>query len=315
MIKQLTIASEDPGVIAKSKELFQREAETLGKTGNHPHLPRLLDFFSVDQQFYLVQEYVEGPTLQEEIRHSGRFTEAKIWALLKDLLATLDYLHHQEIIHRDIKPTNIIRRTLDNKLILIDFGAVKERVHQSIGADLVMEPAPATMVGTAGFSPPEQMARRPVFASDLYSLGITCLYLLTGKAPDRFDYDQHSGELSWQTQVQISDALKHVLEGLLKVSVRDRYPSAQAAMADIEIQEQQLNSLAATVSLAQTVQLASSQAQTSTTQIRHKTTAKPVKSSSPQAFTTQTRQDFIQKAGNQDRPRWFPCRPSASWQI
>ncbi|WP_404787740.1 pentapeptide repeat-containing protein [Altericista sp. CCNU0014] len=227
VIKQLRPVLNAAHILEMSRELFQREAATLGKIGNHPQLPRLLDYFELGQDFYLIQEYVSGATLQQEVRRSGPFDEPMTKEVLREVLPILDYLHQQQVIHRDIKPANIIRRSIDRKLVLIDFGAVKDQVSQAAANNPDHTTLTAFAVGTPGFAPPEQMAMRPVYASDVYSLGITCIYLLTGKSPKDLNYNQATGELEWQNRVQISPRFQRLLEKMLEVSLRDRYQNAR----------------------------------------------------------------------------------------
>jgi serine/threonine-protein kinase len=234
VIKQLRPILNAAHILEMSQELFQREATTLGKIGNHPQLPRLLDYFELEQDFYLIQEYVSGATLQQEVRRSGQFEESMVKEVLREVLPILDYLHQQQVIHRDIKPANIIRRTIDKKLVLIDFGAVKDQVNQAAADNPDHTTLTSFAVGTPGFAPPEQMAMRPVYASDIYSLGMTCIYLLTGKSPKDLNYNQSTGELHWQNQVRLSPRFQRVLEKMLEVSVRDRYQSAKEALLALE---------------------------------------------------------------------------------
>ncbi|MGB7415122.1 MAG: serine/threonine-protein kinase [Thermosynechococcaceae cyanobacterium] len=235
VIKQLRPVLTAEHILEMSRELFQREATTLGKIGNHPHLPRLLDYFELDNDFYLVQEYVSGATLQQDVRRSGPFDEGRVKTVLVEVLPLLDYLHQQKVIHRDIKPANIIQRTIDSKFVLIDFGAVKDQVSQSVLANAAADDTFTTFaVGTPGFAPPEQMAMRPVYASDIYSLGVTCLYLLTGKSPKDLNYDPTTGELSWQDLVTLTPGFKTVLTTMMAVSLRDRYQSAKHVLQALE---------------------------------------------------------------------------------
>ncbi len=237
VIKQLRPVLNAAHILEMSRELFQREAATLGKIGNHPQLPRLLDYFELGQDFYLIQEYVSGATLQQEVRRSGQFDEAMAKEVLREVLPILDYLHQQQVIHRDIKPANIIRRSIDKKLVLIDFGAVKDQVNQAAADNPDHTTLTSFAVGTPGFAPPEQMAMRPVYASDVYSLGITCIYLLTGKSPKDLNYNQSTGELEWQNRVKVSPRFQRLLEKMLEVSLRDRFQNAQEvskALADLQ---------------------------------------------------------------------------------
>lgn len=243
VIKQLRPTASAPHVLQMARDLFEREAQTLGRIGNHPQVPRLLDYFEANQEFYLVQEYVSGSTLQQEIKRSGAFSEAGVKQFLSEILPVLQYIHSHQVIHRDIKPANLIRRSHDCKLVLIDFGAVKNQVN-SVAASLSEQTAlTAYAIGTPGFAPPEQMAMRPVYASDLYALGVTCIYLLTGKSPKDLDYDPATGELLWQKQVHISDHFEAVLKKMLEVSVRHRYQSANEILRALDL-EPYLDSLA-----------------------------------------------------------------------
>jgi serine/threonine protein kinase, bacterial len=235
VVKQLRPATNDPNVFRMAKELFEREAETLGKVGIHPQVPRLLDYFEDSQQFYLVQEYVKGYNLHQEVKKRGPFSEAGIKQFLSELLPILKYIHEQKVIHRDIKPANLIRRQTDRKLVLIDFGAVKNQVNTVIANTNSQTAFTNFAVGTQGFAPPEQMAMRPVYASDIYAVGITCLYLLTGRSPKDMEVDVNTGELLWEKLVKVSPQFAQVLKTMLEVSVRHRYKSAQEVMDALDM--------------------------------------------------------------------------------
>jgi serine/threonine protein kinase, bacterial len=226
VVKQLRPSSSSPRVLEMARELFKREAKTLGQLGDHPQVPRLLDYFETEQQFYLVQEYVKGSTLKQEVKQSGRFNESDVKNFLLEILSVVQYVHSQGVIHRDIKPANIIRRAQDNHLVLIDFGAVKDQVSQTILLDPADQSANTKFsVGTFSFAPPEQMALRPIFASDIYALGMTCLYLLTAKSPKDLDFDAVTGEIVWQPHVQVSPNFARILEKMLKPIVGHRFQS------------------------------------------------------------------------------------------
>ena len=300
VIKQLRPAIAAPHILEMSRELFQREAETLGKIGNHPHFPRLLDYFDIEQEFYLVQEYVEGATLQQEVRRFGPFEESRVQAVLREVLPLMDYLHNQKVIHRDIKPANIIRRTIDNKLVLIDFGAVKDQVSQTAIANS-QEYSTLTnfAVGTPGFAPPEQMAMRPVYASDVYSLGVTCLYLLTGKSPKDLDYNQTTGELSWQPHVSISPPFQDILAKMLAVSVRERYQTNQEVLNALATQKRSAMEAADPETLARTAASPAVRAASSIRAHRSRSTALPPLTESLSRVSSQ------HQARQQDRSEAF----------
>ncbi len=203
VIKQLRTSADNPDAFKMALELFEREAKTLGKI-DHPQIPRLLDYFEDAHQFYLVQSLIKGKNLQQEVKQNGTFTENQAKCFLAGILPVLQYIHSIKIIHRDIKPANIIRREQDNRLILIDFGSV----------------------GTIGFAPPEQLSMRPVYASDIFALAATCLYLLTGKCPQDL-CDNVTGELRWQQETKVSSSFANVLDKMLELEVRKRYQSAE----------------------------------------------------------------------------------------
>jgi serine/threonine protein kinase, bacterial len=236
VIKQLRPNTTAPHVMQMARELFEREAETLGRIGNHPQVPRLLDYFEANQEFYLVQEYVSGATIQQEVKRNGCFSELKVKQFLSEILPVMDYIHSQQVIHRDIKPANLIRRSHDQKLVLIDFGAVKNHVQNTVNNASENTAFTSFAIGTPGFAPPEQMAMRPVFASDIYALGITCIYMLSGKAPKDMSYDPATGELLWRQYMQITDHFAAVLSKMMDISVRHRYQTATEVFRALDLE-------------------------------------------------------------------------------
>ncbi|MFW6358455.1 MAG: protein kinase domain-containing protein, partial [Chroococcales cyanobacterium] len=244
VIKQLRLSTTSPQMLEMAKRLFRREAETLGKIGNHPQVPTLLNYFDENQQFYLVQEYVNGKNLQQEIKENGPLSEAGVRQFLSEILPMIQYIHSQEVIHRDIKPANLIRREQDRKLVLIDFGAVKNEVDPTAAANTSENTALTQFaIGTPGYAPPEQLAMRPVYASDIYAIGVTCIYLLTAKSPKDLDYNPSTGEMIWQRYVHVSEHFASVLRKMLEVAVRDRYQSTEDVLRALDL-EPYLDSLA-----------------------------------------------------------------------
>lgn len=232
-IKQLRPLATESQYIATARELFEREAEILRKINNHPQVPKLLDYFQDNQQVYMVQEYIRGWTLQQEIKHCGPLSQAGVKQFLSEILPLIEFIHNQQLIHRDIKPANLMRKEQDRKLVLIDFGAVKiyddDPVHS-----LEQTTWTENSIGTQGFAPPEQIAMRPVYASDIYALGVTCIYLLTGKSPANIGYNRATCELVWQKYVQVSDNFARVLNKMLESAVRYRYQSAREVLRALD---------------------------------------------------------------------------------
>ena len=235
VIKQLRPNANAPHVLEMARELFRREAETLGRIGTHPQIPSLLDYFEDNEIFYLVQEYVSGSTLQQEVKREGPFSELQVKRFLAEVLPLLDYVHQNRVIHRDIKPANMIRRNQDNKLVLIDFGAVKYQNSQPSTGNSDQTALTSYAIGTPGFAPPEQMSMRPVPASDIYALGVSCVYLLTGKSPKELDYDPTTGELVWEKHVHASPQFIKVLSKMLEISVKLRYKTAEEVYRELDL--------------------------------------------------------------------------------
>lgn len=256
VIKQLRPTTDVPNLLEMARDLFQREANILGKIGNHPQLPRLLDYFEVAQEFYLVQEYVSGSTLQKEVKHNGPFTEVSVRQFLKEILPVVQYIHSNQIIHRDIKPANLIRREQDKQLVMIDFGAVKDKVSAPKVDPSDQTALTAYAIGTPGYAPPEQMAMRPVYASDLYAIGVTCVYLLTGRSPKDLPYDPQTGELSWGDYAIVSEHFRQVMRKMLDISVHNRYQMAEDILRDLDL-EPHLESLSQSMAFAMAQPVAS----------------------------------------------------------
>lgn len=242
VIKQLHPKTRNQGSLERAKVRFRREAKALASLGSHSQIPRLLDYFTTGGEFYLVQDYIQGQTLAQEVRQRGRQTEAQVKYFLAEILPVVEFIHRNRIIHRDIKPPNIIRSTLDRRLVLIDFGAVRQFLSDmEDGVD--QQPAATQFVGTPGFAPPEQLALRPCYSSDIYALGMTCLFLLTGRTPVEFVQDAHTGDIRWHHTATVSAHFSNVLDKMLCPSPVDRYPSIAALARELAL-EPHLDSLA-----------------------------------------------------------------------
>ncbi len=211
--------------LSKAEDLFEREAGILYKL-KHKQIPKFEALLQtrVDgkRALFLVQEYIEGESYWELLKRKGKLTEVEVTKMIWDLLPVLDYIHASKLIHRDISPDNLIRRDLDGKTILIDFGCVKiaaNAVSKSTGQSM-------TLIGKKGYSPDEQIHRGQAFpCSDIYSLAATAIVLLTGKQPDEL-YDSHQGKWHWESEVRVSSSLKKVLNKMLAYKPCDRYQSA-----------------------------------------------------------------------------------------
>jgi serine/threonine-protein kinase len=228
VIKQLKPIHDNPGLYQLIQERFQREAaiqETLGEAS--PYIPRLYAYFNEGDHFFLVEEWIEGETLRQKLLEVGRFSEVKVRELLLQLLPTIETVHQHQIIHRDIKPDNVILRKRDGNPVLIDFGAVKESMATIVNTK--GQTARSIVVGTTGYMAPEQSAGHPLFASDLYSLGLTAIYLLTGRSPAELNSDPLTGKIEWRSQApQVSDTLASILDKAIQMYPAERYSHARA---------------------------------------------------------------------------------------
>ena len=233
-IKQLKPAGNDPQILQLVRERFAREAaivESLGARSDR--IPSLYAYFNEAGQFYLVQEWIDGQTLADKVALEGVFDERRVRSLLKSLLSTLEYVHSQGIVHRDLKPENIILRKSDSEPVLIDFGAVRETMATTLSS--TGNVTHSIVIGTPGFMSAEQAAGRPVFASDLYSLGMTAIYALTGLTPQQIIGDPQTGALLWQGYAQgVSPQLAAVLDKAIESHPRDRYTRPQEMRAALD---------------------------------------------------------------------------------
>ncbi|NJR46256.1 MAG: serine/threonine protein kinase [Hyellaceae cyanobacterium CSU_1_1] len=255
VVKQLYPSVDDPNFIQVARRLFKKEAETLYTLGIHDQIPRLMAYFEQDEKFYLVQQYIEGYTLSKELILGKPWSEGKVIELLIDCLNILDFIHGKSVIHRDVKPDNLIRRSWDHKLVLVDFGTVKEVIAEQ--TQLV----PATVaVGTRGYMPTEQARGKPRTTSDIYALGIIAIQALTGVHPVELIEDE-DGEIIWREQAQCTPQLADIIAKMTRYHFKERYQSAQeiiTALASLGNKPEAIRQTQA-VQYTPTVQLSASQ--------------------------------------------------------
>ncbi|NJL19609.1 MAG: protein kinase [Leptolyngbyaceae cyanobacterium SM1_3_5] len=228
VIKQLFPQTQNTEANKKAAELFEQEAQRLDQI-THDQIPRLLAHLTQDKCQYLIQTYIEGETLAQELARNGAFKPDRIRQLLVDLLPVLQYLHDRQIIHRDIKPDNVVRRSSDGRLVLVDFGASKLTTATNLAQT-------GTAIGSAGYAAPEQTGGKAIFASDLYGLGVTCVHLLTDLPPfELFSFAE--GRWVWRDYLpdSIDSSLATVLDRLIEPAIAQRYRSAMAALQDLDV--------------------------------------------------------------------------------
>lgn len=256
VVKQLKPASDDPTFIREARRLFNTEAETLEKLGKHDQIPQLLAYFEEDKQFFLVQEFIEGKSLYRQLKASlpevsdldnktqerifqelehidepprdKQLSELEVLKILQDVLDVLEFVHSEGVIHRDIKPDNLICRKQDQKMVLIDFGAV--RAMQDANSQITTKNGESRFtvsIGTPGYMPSEQCAGRPTYSSDIYALGMVAIKALTGYAPTDLPSDPNTGEIIWRDKAKVSNGLAMVLTRMIRYHYTQRYQSVR----------------------------------------------------------------------------------------
>ena len=232
VVKHLCPTHTDPVSLKEAKRLFEIEAKCLSKLGEHGQIPRLFAYFEEGNEFYLVQELVEGHNLTQEFQSEKKWSESETVDLLTELLSILSIVHQNKKIHRDIKPANIMRRQSDGKLVLIDFGAVKEVL--TVDKDGQTDINNSTIgIGTPGYMPPEQAAGKPGEYSDVYAVGILGVQALSGLRLNHLLHNPPSDkfkEILSQQQIKISPSLKNFLCKAIALNPEDRFANASEAL-------------------------------------------------------------------------------------
>jgi len=231
VVKQLKPQVKDPWILQTARRLFDLEASVLARIGSHPQIPELKAHFEENEQFYLVQEFIDGNLLSKELKANQRWSQQDAIAFLQDILGVLDFIHQNQVIHRDLKPENIIRRHSDKQLVLIDFGSVKKitTLHEEEGEDSEFTVA----IGTPAYMPLEQQGGKPSYSSDIYAVGKIVIQGLSGTSPKRLAEDSKTGELLWRHLVDVDDTFANVLDGMVKWNPRDRYQSVAEIVNDL----------------------------------------------------------------------------------
>ncbi|NJP08594.1 MAG: tetratricopeptide repeat protein [Leptolyngbyaceae cyanobacterium RU_5_1] len=234
VVKRLVARTTDAKHLKTARRLFDTEAKVLYQLGKHDQIPSLFAHFEDNQEFYLVQEFIEGESLSRQIVKGKPWSEEQVIVLLYDILQVLAFVHQQNVIHRDIKPSNLMRRRKDGKIVLIDFGAVKQ-------VSVTGDDPPSGMtdltisIGTKGYTSNEQLAGKPRFCSDVYAVGIAGLQALTGMSPKHLGEDTVTGEVAWRVHVPtVSPELAEVIDRMVCYDFRDRYPTAIEALEALE---------------------------------------------------------------------------------
>jgi serine/threonine-protein kinase len=229
LVKQLHPKKRDPASLQKAFEMFEKEAKVLERLkGKCDRIPALLAYFQENGEFYLVQDYIQGDPLSRELLPGQPWQEDKVIQLLIDILEPLEVVHQHNVIHRDIKPDNIMRQTEDNQLFLIDFGAVKEVV--TLGSNTTVA------IYTPGYGPPEQLIGKPELSSDIYAVGMIAIQALMGISHKELKQlpKDNNNELVWQDKAKVSPDFGYILEKMVRFNAKERYATAKEALAAVK---------------------------------------------------------------------------------
>jgi serine/threonine protein kinase len=248
VVKKLKPQASDPVTLETARRLFDTEAQVLYKLGTHDRIPQLLAYFEDNAEFYLVQELIEGHDLSEELTPGKTLTQDQVISLLQELLTILEFVHQQNVIHRDVNPRNILRRQDDGKLILIDFGAVKQIATQVINPQ--GQTIATVAIGTPGYIPGEQAHGTPKLSSDIYAAGIIAIQALTGFSPEEIVKDADTNEIIWQNQATVTPEFAQFLDKMVCYDFRQRYSSATVVLQALkELTQPPAQTIALTLSL------------------------------------------------------------------
>jgi eukaryotic-like serine/threonine-protein kinase len=229
--------SENPLVLERARNRFQSEASALHILGKDSRIPELFDRFEDNSNFYLVQEYIEGTPVSQELTQHRQWTEAQTIAFLQEILEILIFVHKANIIHRDITPSNLIRRTQNRQIVLIDFGAVREI--STFTSSSTGEILTSQAIGTTGYMPAEQYNPRssPRPYNDIYPVGIIAIQALTGRRPTNLPHDPETGEILWifSTSDRVSDGLTNILNQMVRFNFQQRYQSGTEVLKALDL--------------------------------------------------------------------------------
>ena len=248
IIKFYRYQNNSSHIYITSKDIFLQEIKTLEKLSSHAQTPQLIDYFEQENQgFYLVQNFIEGQFLSASLAQRKQYDfcwrEKQVWHLLHNILGILQFIHNQGIIHCDLQPSNIIKRSLDNNWVILDFSSAQlmSSLSKEQKIEKLVRLKTKTIINPSGYLAPEQLISQPHISSDIYALGIIAIQALTGIEPKKLQLDFETGELIWQcflpqqkTRSEFSENLLTVIEQMVSYKIENRYQAITEVIQDLE---------------------------------------------------------------------------------
>jgi len=232
VIKQFEPKAQDTLSLRKAKYLFAREVKIQKILSKSDRIPNLIAYFRQGTKFYLVHQFIDGADLGTELGSSKKWSPEAVVGLLREILEIVEVAHLEKVIHQDLKPSNIIRRHRDGKLMLIDFGSVKKLNNQMANAE--GNTSLTVPIGSVGYMAPEQKSIRPRLASDIYGVGAIAIYALTGVEPKDIPLDRETETLLWHNLISVDEKLAAVIDRMVTTDLRVRYSSASEALQTVK---------------------------------------------------------------------------------
>ena len=230
VVKEFEPKAKDTLSLRKAKYLFAREIKILKILGKSDRIPNLIGHFRQEDKFYLVHQFIDGTDLAADLGNK-KWSPERVAELLKEILEIVEVAHKEKVIHQDIKPSNIIRRKADGKLMLIDFGSVKKLNNQMANAEGKTQLT--VPIGTEGYIAPEQKSIKPRLASDIYGVGMIGIYALTGVEPKNIPLDHETETVQWHNLISTDETLTKVLDHMVSPDFKQRYTSASEALKTV----------------------------------------------------------------------------------
>jgi eukaryotic-like serine/threonine-protein kinase len=228
LIKKIELPSIHGSGKIKIERKFAEELSILERLGYHEQIPQLWDHFEENDEFCLVQEYIQGENLAQKINQHN-LSSLEVARILASTLSVLDFIHQNRIIHRNIKPANLLIRYEDEQVVITDFGILMD-----IKNPPNVTPDSSQQEDKNNYWSPEQIAGRPTISSDLYALGMSAIEALTKVKPKNIPRNKQTGKLLWKENLNVDRRLVKIIDKLINLNLGQRYASAEKALIDLQ---------------------------------------------------------------------------------